>query len=139
MLERRASRVVARAYGSIKTTVWEPEGDFRRLSPLAQWTYFMLVTQPQISNLGMLPFTPQKWVRFAFGMTLDQLEGYVAELEEARFVLVDRETGELLVRTFIRHDAVWKQPKLVTNARKLIREVEAETIRGYLVVAHPWL
>jgi len=119
--------------------MWEPGSDFRQLSPMAQWAYTMLLSQPQITNLGLLAFTPEKWVRLANGLTAPHMEAAIGELEEHRYLLIDRETGDLLVRTFIKHDRVFAQPALTTNARSLIRSVESDTIRNYLIERHPWL
>lgn len=130
---------MARSYGVLKVSVWEPGSEFRSLSPIGQWAYTMLLSQPQVSNLGVLPYTPEKWARFAAGLDVDQMEAAIAELEAGGFVIVDRDVGELLVRTFIKHDKVWSQPKLVTNARKIVREVESAAIHTYLTMRHPWL
>lgn len=130
---------MARAYGAIKSTVWEPGSDFRDLSPIAQWAYLMLLSQPQINNLGLLAYTPGKWARLAAHLDVGEVVTAVDELAAARYVLVDFDAGELLVRTFVRHDKVWAQPKLVVSARRQIREVESDEIRACLVGAHPWL
>lgn len=130
---------MARSYGALKVSVWEPGSEFRTLSPLAQWAYALLLSQPQLTNLGTLPYTPERWSRFAAGMTLELLEQAIDELGHGSFVIVDRDTGELLVRTFIKHDKVFEQPRLVTNARRIISEVESDRIRGYLTMRHPWL
>lgn len=130
---------MARSYGALKVSVWEPGSEFRTLSPLAQWAYALLLSQPQLTNLGTLPYTPERWSRFAAGMTLELLEQAIDELGHGAFVIVDRDTGELLVRTFIKHDKVFEQPRLVTNARRIIHEVESDRIRSYLTMRHPWL
>lgn len=130
---------MARAQGVIKTSVWEPDSEFRTLTPQAQWVYLMLVSQPQINNLGLLAYTPLKWARLAEGLTVDTVEAAVGELEKRWFVLVDRAASELLVRTFIKHDGTWKHPYLIKSARKLIREVESGEIRDNLIGRHPWL
>lgn len=130
---------MARSHGVLKTTVWDVGSDFRSLTVSAQWCYAMLISQPEINNCGVLPYKPEKWVRLANGLTLHSLTVALDELEQARFVVVDVTTGELLVRTFIKHDKVWSQPKLVTNARKLIRAIESDQIRDYLSSRHPWL
>jgi hypothetical protein len=130
---------MARTIGVLKVEVWEPVSEFRTLELVPQWAYVMLLSQPQISNLGILPYTPEKWGRLAAGLTVETVETALRTLDERRFTVTDRDTGELLVRTFIKHDKVWSQPKLVTNARRLIREVESATIRDYLVDRHPWL
>ena len=119
--------------------MWEPGSDFRQLSPMAQWAYTMLLSQPQITNLGLLAYTPEKWVRLASGLTPPQMEACIGELEEHRYLLIDRDTGDLLVRTFIKHDRVFAQPTLTKNARSLIRSVESDTLRNYLIERHPWL
>ncbi len=130
---------MARTFASLKAQVWEPGSEFRLLPIDAQWAYTMLISQPQISNLGILPLAPRKWLRLADDATLERVEAALAVLEEREFILVDHETGELLVRTFIRHDKVYAQPALVTNARILIGQVESDRLRGYLVDKHPWL
>lgn len=130
---------MARSHAVLKSIVWEPGSDFRDLSPLAQWAYVMLLSQPQISNLGILAYTPEKWTRLAKGLTVVPLLDALSELERSHFVLIDRDTAELLVRTFIQHDKVWSQPKLIISARKLIREVESAAIRDLLISRHPWL
>jgi hypothetical protein len=130
---------VARVHTNLKTEVWAPGSGFRQLSPHAQWAYMLLMSQSQISNLGLLAYTPQKWVRLAKGLTEETLEEAIAELAAGYYILVDRDTSELLVRTFIRHDKVWSQPALVTNARVLIGQVESDEIREHLLARHPWL
>lgn len=130
---------MARSYGAIKVAVWEAGSDFRELTPHAQYGYFLLISQPQLNNLGVLPYTPEKWTRFAAGLTRETLDEALAELDYLHYIVVDTGTAELLVRTFIRHDKVWQQPSLITNARKLIREVESDTIRTLLTARHPWL
>lgn len=130
---------MARSYGALKVAVWEAGSGFRNLTQLAQWCYVLLISQPQLNNLGVLPYTPEKWVRFAAGLTHQTLDSGLEELDQLRYIVVDLDTGELLVRTFIKHDKVWQQPSLITNARKLIREVESDEIRGHLTGRHPWL
>jgi hypothetical protein len=128
-----------RSHGIIHVAVWEVGSDFRAFTLDTQWAYEMLISQPAINNLGLLPYTPEKWWRFASDLTVDRLTAALETLEDARMTVTDPSTGELLVRTFIKHDRIWKHSKLVTNARKLIREVESGRIRDYLLTAHPWL
>lgn len=130
---------MARSHGVIKAEVWEVGSDYRRLSVDPQWAFEMLISQPQINNLGLLPYVPEKWCRLAADLTRPRLDHALQTLDELRYTITDIDTSELLVRTFIRHDGVWKQPKLVTNARRLLRETESDTIRAYLAQQHPWL
>lgn len=128
-----------RNYGRIKVEVWEVGSDFKRLEVGPQWLYMMLVSQPVVSLVGTLVYGPRKWSRLAGGLTLEQLEQLVERLEAERYVLVDRETEELLIRSFVKHDEPWRLPNLLTGARLAYRAVESDTIRGYLLERHPWL
>jgi hypothetical protein len=130
---------MARSHGIVKCSVWDVGSEFRSLPRDAQWAYVMLISQPQINNCGVLPFVPEKWARLCAGGTIDALEETLTELHDRAFIIIDDETGELLVRTFVKHDRIWKQPNLVTRARKEFLEIESETIRSYLAQAHPWL
>jgi hypothetical protein len=128
-----------RTYGRIKVEVWESGSDYRRLPAEAQWAYQMLVSQPSVTMIGLLDYAPRKWARLAAGMTEERLEAYVVTLEQARYVIVDRDSDELLIRSFVKHDEPWRLPNLLTSARTAFRAVESPPIRGYLAERHPWL
>lgn len=130
---------MARSHGILKTTVWDVGSEFRQLSRNAQWAYTMLISQPQITNCGCLPYLPHKWAALAAGGTRPELDQALAELEERRFIVVDETTSELLVRTFVKHDRIYRQPNLVKNARAEFRGIESTMIRDYLADRHPWL
>jgi hypothetical protein len=130
---------MARSHGVLKTEVWEPGSELRRRTLHAQWAYVMLISQPQINNCGIVPYVPEKWVRYAANLNPDTLHQAIDELQQHRFVIVDQDTGELLIRTFIKHDRIWRQPNLIKSARKQWHEIESDQLREILVTLHPWL
>lgn len=130
---------MARSHGILKTTIWEATSEFRQLTLNGQWCYAMLVSQPQINNCGAVPYVPEKWVRFANGLDRDTLNQSLLELRARLFIVVDEDTGELLVRTFIKHDRIWKQPNLITAARREYAAIESQLLREILLHQHPWL
>lgn len=130
---------MARSLGIVKVTIWEPESEFRLLSKEAQRAYLLLLSQPQINNCGVLPYTPERWARMAADDTTADVETAIAELVEHRFVLVDYDPGELLVRTFVKHDRIASQPKLVKAAQREFQHIESDSIRDVLRRAHPEL
>jgi hypothetical protein len=130
---------MARSHGIVKTTVWEPSSDFRDLTLAGQWCYVMLFSQPAINNVGVLPYVPEKWARYSADLTRRQLDEALDELEANRYLVRDEDTGELLVRTFVKHDRIWKQPNLVKSARREYQAVESERIRRTLADLYPWL
>ena len=104
-----------RTHGRIYATIWD-NADFAALSGGAQRTYLMLLTQPNLGHSGLLPLTVRRWSLLCADATVETLRAGLAELAAARFVVVDEATEELLVRTLIRNDGVWKQPKVLAVA-----------------------
>lgn len=130
---------MARTHGRIKVEVWDVGSDYRQLSIEAQWAYQMLVSQPGVTMCGTLPFAPKKWAKLAVGLSVERLEGVIAELEQGWYVIVDRDTDELLVRTFVKHDEPWRLHNLVVAARRQFQGIESEVIRDYLARRHEWM
>jgi hypothetical protein len=129
---------MARTYGMVKTSIWQDE-DFRILNLAAQHAYVLLLSQPQMNNCGVLPLTPTKWMRYTRGMTRRTLIEALRSLEKARFIVCSYDTDEVLVRSFIRHDRIEMQPKLVISAKKQYDEIESMKIRRVLKSEYPGL
>lgn len=124
---------MARTEARIRTRIWG-DSDFRALSMGAQWTYQFLLSQSDLSHAGVLPLRVRRWAGHAVGVTAEVLEQTIAELERARFVVTDRNTEELLVRTFIRNDEIYRQPNLLRAAHKALGEVTSVAILRALAV-----
>jgi hypothetical protein len=122
---------MARVHGIVKTSIWTDQ-DFRALSAGAQRAYLMLLSQPQINNCGVLPYVPRRWAKMAPDDTPEAFASALDELAEKTFIVVDEDTEEVLVRTFIRHDRIASQPQLVKAALREFGEVESEPIRRVL-------
>src|SRR5690606_33190346 len=109
--------LMARTYAQVTVDIWE-DPDWLALSQGAQRLYLLLHCQKKLSLNGLLPYTPARWARFAPDTDVADVEAAVAELEAGRFVVIDRETEELLIRTFVRHD-ITKVSKGATNSKLL--------------------
>jgi hypothetical protein len=129
---------MARTHARILASVWTDE-DWRALTRDGQWAYVLLVSQPQINNCGVLHLALKRWVRLARGMKIDDVKHALAELEYAHFVVCDNETDEILVRSFIKHDRIERQPNLVTAAKRQFHEIESHRIRVALQHYYPHL
>ena len=114
---------MARSHGRIKVGIWGDD-DFCSLTRSAQRAYFMLLSQQLITNCGVLSYTPRRWARLAADATIDNTAEALTELQAARFVLIDQETDEILIRTYIEHDGILTSPNLTKAA---IREYETIT------------
>lgn len=119
---------MARTESRIKTAVWR-DAEFTALTARAQRAYFMMLSQPTISLCGVLAYTPPRWCQFASDETPDTVEAALEELEAERFVVVDRDTAEVWIRTFIRHDGVARSPKTLAAARGQAAGILSDRIR----------
>jgi hypothetical protein len=113
------------------TSIWMDPA-FRALPLLAQHLYLFLLSQPDLSFAGVLPLRPQKWVRASSGHTAAKLGASLQVLESAAFVVSDTGTAELLVRSFVRRDAILRQPKLINPLTQALLQVESQRLRDVL-------
>ncbi|WP_048572690.1 hypothetical protein [Streptomyces leeuwenhoekii] len=128
---------MARGHGRILTSIWE-DSDFLKLDEGEQRFYLFLISQPNLNHAGLLDLTLRRWARKARGLTVAELEKRIGRLEETHFVVVDDDTEELLIRSFVRNDGVWRMPKVMgamvsgaleISSRKLQQALLAEMDR----------
>jgi hypothetical protein len=113
--------------------IWK-DPDFLALPSGAQRLYMFLISQEDLTHCGVMPYRPPRW-RKAAGLTVTEIEAD-AELLTAGprpFIVVDTDTCELLIRTLIRNDEVWKQPNVMKSAREAAALVESPAIRAALL------
>lgn len=122
---------MARSHGRIDFRIWADK-DFRALSERAQRIYMMLFGQKDVNNAGVLPLMESRWAKYCTSMSAADVRAGLEELEAARFVFVDDDTEELLIRSFIRGDGVVKQPNVLKNAFKCAELVDSPRLRKVL-------
>ena len=106
---------MARSHARIYTAIWKDD-DFLALSPEAQRFFFLVLSQPGVSFCGVLALTIRRWATLAKGSTIKSVTKAVEELQDARFVVVDWDTEELWIRSFVRWDGVLTGgPKVLTR------------------------
>lgn len=114
--------------------MWDDE-DWKALSPRAQWFYLLLVSQASINRAGVIALTSKRWMRLASGPAVEQqITLAMDELESTRFLVVDRDTEEVLVRSYMRGDGVEKQPNVLKAACRQATEVLSPRLRTALEV-----
>jgi hypothetical protein len=123
---------MAREYAPIKLAIWADD-DFRALSMPAQHLYFLLLTSPSLSHCGVADWRPNRIAALIGGATTDGILEAADELVARLFILVDEDTEEVLVRSFVRHDGLMKQPKMATAMATAHAAVASTTLRGVIV------
>lgn len=125
--------LMARNHARVLTSIWN-DPDFVDLSPGAQRMYLLLLSQQNLSHAGLLPLTVTRWANQSASTTPEQLMKWLSELVATRFVLIDHDTEELLVRSLIRGDEVYKQPQVMASAAKDARAVASPMLAWALAV-----
>ncbi|CAL9646982.1 hypothetical protein [Streptomyces sp. enrichment culture] len=123
---------MARGHGRILTSIWD-DADFLALDPHQQRLYLFLISQPNLNHAGLLDLTLRRWSRKARGLTSAELEKLLQSLEDARFIVMDEDTEELLIRSFVRNDGVWKQPKVMGAMVSGALEISSRRLRYALL------
>jgi len=123
---------MARGHGRILTSIWDDD-DFLALDERHQRLYLFLISQPNLNHAGLLDLTLRRWSRKAHGLTSAELQKLLQGLEEARFIVMDEDTEELLIRSFVRNDGVWKQPKVMGAMVSGALEISSWRLRAALL------
>lgn len=122
---------MARSYAKIATSIWRDD-DFRVLSVAEQHAYLLLITQPDITAAGVLTMALTRWASRAKGATRESFRAALDGLQDNRFVVIDDETDELLVRSFVRWDGGATNSKRRHAIRDAASQIESNAIRRVL-------
>lgn len=124
---------MARDRASINTNLWTDQ-DWRNLPTAEQHLYMMLLSHPTLSYAGVADWRTARLAAMTGDATPESITAAAEGLESARFVFVDPETEEILIRSFLRHDGLLKQPKLSISMVNAYGAIASARIRE--VVTH---
>lgn len=120
-------------YGKLLSSIWS-DPEFTALDPHAQQLYCMLLSHTTRNHAGVLPTVTRRWTRASAGVSIADVEDALDRLAAARFVVTDWETDEVLIRTYIAHDASYKTPNSRKSLIEAARGVESNRIRVALSI-----
>lgn len=123
---------MARDRANINTGIWTDD-HWRTLTRDQQWLYEMILTHPELSYAGVADWRPGRLAQFAAGTTRRDIERLGAELQAERFIFIDEETEEVLIRSFTRHDGLLKQPKLTVSMVNAYGAIASNEIRQVFI------
>lgn len=124
---------MARSYANIVTSVWT-DVDFCALSAGAQRTYFMLFSQADISAAGVLALRVRRWSTTIRSNERKSQQKWLDELVQGRYIAIDSDTEELLVRSFIKWDHGYTNRKRLPVIHAAIRDVRSMKLRTVLLL-----
>lgn len=123
---------MARDHARIRLNIWDDE-DFAELSSSAQWLYFRILSHQTLSYCGVADWRPGRYAASAADLTPTDVETFAAELERGRFVVIDRDTEEVLVRSFVKHDELMDKWNMAAAVARTWSEVASKPIKAVIV------
>lgn len=123
---------MARDHARIRLDIWADD-EFRDLTSVAQWLYLYLLTSPALSFCGVTDWRPARIAAVTTDMTADDVESFAAELEAKELIVVDRDSEEVLVRSFVKHDGLLKQPNMAKALVKDHAGIASSVLRAVIV------
>lgn len=123
---------MAREFAKINAAIWQDD-EWRDLPPMAQYLYFLILTDPDLSYCGVSDWRPNRIAPKASGLTVAAVQAAAVILTDARLLVIDEGTEEVLVRSFLRHDGVMAHNKLCVSAAMAYGAVASNAIRGVIV------
>lgn len=114
-------------YVRVMRSIWS-DREWLDRPAISKMVYLQLISQPNISKTGVLPTVLRRWASMYPDLEVDDIANAVADLTEHGFVVLDDDTQELLVRTYMRYDEMFTQP----NGRKAIASAYDEIMSANL-------
>lgn len=122
---------MARDHARLFIRIWADD-EFVAMTENAQHKYMLLMSQAGANWAGVLDLRSKRWVRLASDTTAASLDKGLRELASAQFVAIDEDSEELLIRSFMRANEVYKQPNVFKNALNAARQVQSAKLRAIL-------
>lgn len=119
---------MARRVAWIKCEIWH-NPDWTGLTSQAQRLYTLILGQPDLNHCGLISLRPRRWAGLAADTTTETILEALTELEHAEFVVVDYDTEEVWVRTFVEHDGVLTQPNVARCALRELNQFHSGELR----------
>lgn len=125
-------RATGKDHARINLDIWGND-DWLDLTPPAQHLYFVLWTSPQLSYCGTGEWHPKKISAKAKGWTADEVDAAGIELAHELFLLIDLTTDEFILRSWIKHDGLWRTPNMAVSMANARADLASRTLRGVIV------
>ena len=123
---------MARDRANIRTDIWNDD-DFRELSGPAQLLYLQLLTSATLTYAGVADWRPKRIASLAAGRSAQDTEKAAAELVAGLYIVVDEDTEEVLIRSFLKHDGLLQKPNVTKAMVKAFNKVFSMTLKGVIV------
>jgi hypothetical protein len=121
-----------RDYAQIRQDMWSDDR-WRNLTPNAQWLYMLLLSDPRLTYCGVTEWHPGRIAQRARECAGSDVLIAAAELSDDHFVVIDEDTEEVAIRSFLKHDPVMRNPRLAVTMAKDFGVIASNKIRAAVV------
>lgn len=122
---------MARDHARIKVSIWG-DTDWRMLSSDSQWLYLYLLSSPTLNYAGVADWRPRRIAAMTGDGDSDYIEQAAYGLEQCGFIVVDRDTEEVAIRTFVKHDGLIGKPNVAIAFCKAWQSTASLEIRAVI-------
>jgi hypothetical protein len=95
--------------------------------------YTLLGSQKMLSLCGVLHYSPKRLAKLTRGATVESVERVIAGLEALRYVVIDRDTDELIIRTFVKNSGCLNMPKVATGMTRQFDQIASPVLRSIVL------
>lgn len=123
---------MARDHARIRLSLAADE-DYRSLTSSAQWLYKHLLISSTLNFIGVADWRPARIAAQTAELTGADVESFGETLQDAEFVLVDGDSEEVLIRSFVKHDELMKSPNMAKALAKDYDRVSSAILRAVAI------
>lgn len=124
---------MARDHARLFTRIWSDPA-WRKLTAAQQRAYTQVLSDPSLTYCGVTSVTMKRWALQSVDTPERLLRKAFDGLAEARWLVFDWDTEEVLVRSFIRNDKVLCVPNVAKSAYAAYQAVLSPVIRAEVLV-----
>lgn len=123
---------MARDHTRVNIDIWGDD-EFRDLPVDAQNLYWTLWTSPERTYCGGHWWHAGKLSQFAEDWSVGRVEHAGGVLAERLFLVIDEPVEECLLRSWIKHDGLWKVPNMAVSMANARAAMASKVCRGVVV------
>lgn len=118
-----------RFFAKINLGIWTDD-DFLDLDPEERSFLIASWSRSEVNNAGVGPWRPEEMTDLiSRASTADDVRRVGASLQAKRFLVIDERTREVLMRSYVRHDDVVRQPKMAVAFVTAFESVKSPELR----------
>jgi hypothetical protein len=119
-------------HAKVRRNIWADE-DFRDLPAMSQWLYLYVITSPTLSYCGVADWRPARIAATTSDLSAIDVEVAAVELEMGHYLVIDRDTEEVLVRSWVKHDELMDRWNMAAAMTRTYAQVASKVLRGVIV------